>query len=112
MPETDPLTFRGLNFQQLALDKKHVFARGYVVPGLSPVHLRVYTPSGERYGMADFSPSDCYLVSGPVGYRPDGQPLTKAELLNFQPPAPYKLAYPLPASGPKKTPAKTPKTHP
>ena len=94
--QADPVTFRRLPLQNLAVDKKRVFQSGYVVPALLPATLRVYTPNGEQYDFPDCGSGSSYLLSGKVGYRPNGQLLTKAELLNFRPPAPYKLAYPLP----------------
>jgi hypothetical protein len=97
LPEADPASFHPLEFERLAVDKKRVFQGGAVVPRLSPACLRVYTPNGERYGRPDTAGSDAYLLSGKVGYRPNGQPLTEAEALHFRPPAGYRLAYPLPS---------------
>lgn len=100
--EADPMTFRTLDFQRLAVDVKHVFEGGAVVPGLFLLRLRVYTPNGERYGLPDVSPGDAYLVSDQVGYRPNGQRLTQAEVMHFRPPASYRLTYPLPTRQPVK----------
>lgn len=102
VPEADAATFRTLDFQRLAVDKKHVYESGNVVPGLLPLSLRVYTPNGERYGLPDVAGSEAYLVSGAFGYRPNGQALTKPEALNFHPSAPYKLAYPMLVQQPAK----------
>lgn len=93
--QADPVTFRRLPLQNLAVDKRRVFQSGYEVPDLLPATLRVYTPKGELYDFPDCASGNSFLLSEKVGYQPDGRRLTEAEALNFTPPRGYRLAYPL-----------------
>lgn len=92
LPGTDPTTFRSLGFENLAVDKKHVYVGGYIRSGLAPATLRVYTQGGQRYQNPD-GYCGAYLLSGAVGYTPYER-LNGTAALHFRPPNGYMLVYP------------------
>jgi hypothetical protein len=98
LAQADQATFRSLDFENLAVDRHHVYHGSFVVPGIAPATLRVYTPDGQRYGRPVGS-GDAYLLGDTVGYiTPLFTRLSAAEVRRFQPPEGYQLAYPLPDS--------------